>query len=61
MFNRWDKEFDRVCGANITCQDSAPLEDSGVWDILYGMRETSLDSENLAEQPSDSFDPPLKF
>jgi len=38
MVTRWDREFDKVCGASITSRDTDPLEDSGVWDILHGTR-----------------------
>lgn len=38
MVTKWDKEFDKVCGASITSRDSDPLEDSGVWDILHGTK-----------------------
>ena len=52
MFTEWDKEFDVVCGAAITCQDCEPLEDSGVWDLLHGTR--ALDESN--EFRTDPFD-----
>jgi hypothetical protein len=52
----WDREFDRVCGANITCSETKPLEDSGVWDILYGP-EQETEVKELTRQRAKTFHP----
>ena len=39
MVTRWNREFDRVCGADIRSRFSAPMADSGVHDWLHGRSE----------------------
>ncbi len=39
MVTRWNREFDRVCGADIRSRFSAPMADSGIHDWLHGPAE----------------------
>jgi hypothetical protein len=45
MVTQWNKEFDVVCGADITSRFSAPMADSGVHDWLHGQAEVLKASE----------------
>jgi hypothetical protein len=49
MFTDWDPEFDVICGAAIRDEETEPLADSGLWDLLHGRADM-----NEEDAPTDN-------